>query len=129
VQILIPAARLVNDGILELNMVGTRPGAFYVKNGASLNVNSPGACVVGALYTNDVALPNGMYTSVNLPGFITGTNALQVVNVTIGFSLNGDNLRLSWPTNYLGWVLQEQVSNLDIGAKWELGERCWLGRA
>jgi fructan beta-fructosidase len=106
---------LVNDGILELNMVGTRPGAFYVKNGASLNVNSPGACVVGALYTNNVALPNGMYTSVNLPGFITGTNALQVVNVTIGFSLNGDNLRLSWPTNYLGWVLQEQVSNLDLG--------------
>jgi len=100
---------------LELNMVGTRPGAFYVKNGASLNVNSPGACVVGALYTNNVALPNGMYTSVNLPGFITGTNALQVVNVTIGFSLNGDNLRLSWPTNYLGWVLQEQVSNLDLG--------------
>jgi fructan beta-fructosidase len=70
---------------------------------------------VGALYTNNVALPNGMYTSVNLPGFITGTNALQVVNVTIGFSLNGDNLRLSWPTNYLGWVLQEQVSNLDLG--------------
>jgi fructan beta-fructosidase len=109
----------VNDGILELNMVGTSPGAFYVKNGASLNVNSPGTCVVGALYTNNVSLPNGMYTSVNLPGFITGTNALQVVNIAITCSLNGDNLTLSWPTNYLGWILQ-QVSNVNVGlnANW-----------
>jgi sucrose-6-phosphate hydrolase SacC (GH32 family) len=60
-----------------------------------------------------------MYTSVNLPGFITGTNALQVVNIAITCSLNGDNLTLSWPTNYLGWILQ-QVSNVNVGlnANW-----------
>ena len=111
----------INEGIVQLDMDGISPGAFYIKNGASLNVNSPGTCVVSALYTNDVALPNGMYTSVNLPGFIIGTNALQVVNVAIAWSLNGDNLTLSWPTNYLGWILQEQASNLNIGlsGNWE----------
>jgi fructan beta-fructosidase len=43
------------------------------------------------------------------------------VNVAIAWSLNGDNLTLSWPTNYLGWILQEQASNLNIGlsGNWE----------
>jgi autotransporter-associated beta strand protein len=110
----------VNAGTLQLNLAGGNAGTFYLTNGASLNVNSGGTFVVGALYTNDVSLPNGVYTSSNLPGFITGTNALQVVSIAINYSLSGSNLTLSWPANYLGWILQEQTNSLNMGlnANW-----------
>jgi len=107
---------VVNAGALQLNLAGTSPGALYLTNGASLNLTSGGTYTVGALYTNNVALPNGIYTSGNLPGFITGTNALQVMSIAIGYSLSGSNLTLSWPANYLGWFLQEQTNALTVGA-------------
>jgi autotransporter-associated beta strand protein len=111
---------IVKAGSLELNLAGSNPGAFYLTNGASLNLTSGGTYAVGALYTNNVALPDGVYTSSNLPGFITGTNALQVVSIAISYRLNGGNLTLNWPTNYLGWILQEQTNSLDMGlnANW-----------
>jgi fructan beta-fructosidase len=110
----------VKAGTLVLNLAGNSPSAFYLSNGASLNVTSGGTYAVGALYTNNVALPNGVYTSSNLPGFITGTNALQVVSIDLSYTLSGGNLTLSWPTNYLGWILQEQTNSLDVGlnANW-----------
>jgi fructan beta-fructosidase len=110
----------VKAGTLQLNLASGNPGAFYLANGASLNLNSGGTYIVGALYTNNVFLPNGIYTSGSLPGFITGTTALQVVNLTLSYSLNGGNLTLSWPTNYLGWILQEQTNSLNVGlnANW-----------
>jgi autotransporter-associated beta strand protein len=110
----------VKAGSLQLNLAGSSPGAFYLANGASLNLTAGGTGAVGALYTNGVALPDGVYTSSNLPGYITGTNALQVVSIAIGYSLSGTNLTLSWPANYLGWVLQEQTNNLNVGfnANW-----------
>jgi autotransporter-associated beta strand protein len=110
----------VKAGTLQLNLAGTSPGAFYLTNGASLYLNSGGTYAVGALYTNNIAIPNGIYTSSNLPGFITGTNALQVVSITISYSLSGSNLTLSWPANYLGWILQEQTNSLNVGlnANW-----------
>jgi autotransporter-associated beta strand protein len=107
---------IVNVGTLQLNLAGSNPGAFYLTKGASLNLTSGGTYAVGALYTNNIALPNGTYTSSSLPGFITGTNALQVVNIDLSYNLNGDSLMLSWPTNYLGWILQEQTNNLVVGA-------------
>ncbi len=110
----------VKAGILELNLAGSNPSAFYLANGASLNLTSGGTYAVGALYTNNVALRDGVYTSSNLPGFITGTNALQVMSLDIGYSLSGSNLTLSWPTAYLGWTLQEQTNSLNVGlnANW-----------
>jgi hypothetical protein len=34
--------------------------------------------------------------------------------------LSGTNLTLSWPSNYLGWTLQEQTNSLNVGlnANW-----------
>jgi len=110
----------VKAGTLELNLAGNRPGVLWLASGASLNLNSGGTFTVAALYTNNVALPNGLYSSSNLPGFITGTNALQVVSIDLGCSLSNGNLTLSWPTNYLGWMLQEQTNSLEVGlnANW-----------
>ena len=111
---------IVKAGTLKLNLAGSNPSAFYLADGASLNLTSGGTYAVGALYTNNVALRDGVYTASSLPGFITGTNALQVVSIAINYSLSGSNLTLSWPTNYLGWILQEQTNNLDVGlnANW-----------
>jgi len=110
----------VKAGTLELNLAGSSPSAFFLSKGASLNLTLGGTYAVGTLYTNNVALPNGVYTSGNLPGFITGSGALQVVSVDLSCSLSGDNLTLSWPTNYLGWILQEQTNSLNVGlnANW-----------
>ncbi len=105
----------VKAGILGLTLGGSSPSAFYLTNGAALDVTSGGTFAVGSLYTNNVALPNGVYTSSNLPGFITGSGSLQVVSIGIRYSLSGTNLTLSWPTNYLGWILQEETNNLDVG--------------
>jgi fructan beta-fructosidase len=105
----------VEAGSLELNLAGTSPSAFSLSNGASLDLTSGGTFAVSALYTNNVPLTNGVYTSGNLPGFITGSGSLRVVSIAISYSLSGSNLTLSWPTNYLGWVLQEQTNSLSVG--------------
>ncbi len=68
----------VNAGTLELDQAGSSPGKFYLANGALLNLTYSGTYVVGACYTNGVALASGVYTSVNLPGFITGSGSLTV---------------------------------------------------
>ena len=100
---------------MELNPAGRSPGLFRLATGASLNLNAGGTFTVAALYTNNVALPNGVYTSSSLPGFITGPNALQVLSPDLSYSLNNGYLELSWPTNYLGWILQEQTGSLNTG--------------
>ena len=105
----------VKAGTLQLSLSGSSPSAFYLSNGASLDLTSGGTFAVGVLYTNNVVLPNGVYTSSNLPGFITGSGSVQVVSIDISYSLSGHNLTLSWPTNYLGWILQEQTNGLNVG--------------
>jgi autotransporter-associated beta strand protein len=69
----------VNTGTtLELDKAGTNPGAFELANGAVLNLTFGGTYVVGACYTNGIALAAGVYNVSNLPGFITGTGSLTV---------------------------------------------------
>ncbi len=68
----------VNAGsILKLDSAGSTSAAFRA-NGGVFNLNYGGTYHVGSLYTNGVALPGGVYTSVNLPGFITGAGSLTV---------------------------------------------------
>ena len=63
----------VNAGTLQLNLAGSSLGALYIANGARLNLNFSGNCVAAHFYTNNVVLPNGIYTSSSLPGFISGS--------------------------------------------------------
>jgi len=73
----------VNTGTtLELDQTGSSPGTFHLANGAVLNLNFSGTFVVGGCYTNGVALGVGTYTSVSLPGFITGSGSLTVSAAT-----------------------------------------------
>jgi fructan beta-fructosidase len=105
----------VNGGALQLDVAGSRPGAISLARGTTLNLNYGGAYVVARFYTNGVALPTGTYNAGNLPGFISGSGSLQVVDLNLSYSLSGDGLTMSWPANYLGWVLQEQTNSLNIG--------------
>jgi len=70
-------ATTVNAGTLRLDMAGSRLGVLRVANGAVLNLNFSGTNTVTGLYTNNVALPTGVYNASNLPGFITGTGVLK----------------------------------------------------
>ena len=72
----------VNAGILELDETGSIPGAVHIANGAVLNLNYSGTDTVAACYTNGVALPSGVYNSINLTGFITGSGSLTVSAAT-----------------------------------------------
>jgi autotransporter-associated beta strand protein len=68
----------VNAGTLKLDVAGTSASVIRIINGATLNLSYGGTLAVPAFYTNGVALPSGVYTSANLPGFITGTGSLTV---------------------------------------------------
>jgi len=69
----------VNAGsTLKLDSTSNSSGTFNLANGATLNLNYGGTINVSACYTNGVALASGVYTSANLPGFITGTGSLTI---------------------------------------------------
>ncbi len=87
---------------LELDVTGSSQGSFRLTNGAMLNLTFGGNYVVAHLYTNGVALANGVYNSGNLPGYITGSGNLQV---TPGISTGhwtgfGANNNWSTPNNW-----------------------------
>ena len=110
----------VNVGTLQLNGVSTNSGAIRLANGAVLNLNFVGTNVVAAFYTNNAALPNRVYDAGNLPGFIIGPGKIKVGNIPtartkISYSLSGGGLTISWPTNYVGWILQWQINALSVG--------------
>ena len=86
----------VNAGTLKLDLAGSSPAAFRLTNGASLNLNFAGTYVVAACYTNGVVLPNGVYTSSNLPGLITGSGLLQVVGPVSTGLWTGGGVNNNW---------------------------------
>ena len=55
-----------------MDVAGSSPGAVHLASGAS-NLNFTGTNTVTGLYTNNIALPTGIYNAGNLPGFITGS--------------------------------------------------------
>ena len=71
----------VSAGTLQLDQAGISPSVFRLVTGGLLNLNFGGTFVVPTCYTNEVALPAGTYTSVNLPAFITGGGTLQVAGI------------------------------------------------
>jgi len=117
----------VNAGsTLRLDSTVSTPSALKLANGATVNLNYIGNRPVSGLYTNGVALPGGTYNAGNLPGFLTGAGSLVVSGsipntpTSVNFSVSGSNLTISWPPNYLGWILQAQTNSLNVGiaANW-----------
>lgn len=112
----------VNAGsTLRLDSTSNSSGTFRVASGAVLNLSYIGTMAVNSLHTNNVALPSGTYNSSNLPGYITGTGSIQVLSsipttpTNMSFGVSGGQITLSWPANYLGWILQQQANPLNAG--------------
>ncbi len=89
----------VNGATLQLDAAGSGSGGFYLANGALLNLNYSGTYTVATCSTNGVALPAGVYTSGNLPAFITGSGSLTVAAasppVVNAPAISGGNLILT----------------------------------
>lgn len=116
---------LVNVGTLKLDLTNNKSATIKLANGAVLNLNYSGTMPVTNLFTNNLALPKGVYNSGNLPGFITGSGSIQVVAVpstptNISYAFSGGNLTISWPVSHKGWILQQQANPLSagLGANW-----------
>jgi len=83
---------------LELDVTGSSVGAFRLTNGSLLNLTFSGNYLVGACYTNNVALPVGTYNSGNLPAFITGSGSLQVASSISTGIWTGGGANNNWST-------------------------------
>jgi len=94
-----------------------------VAGGATLQLDFAVTNPVAALVLGGVSQTNGVYNNTTSPSYITGSGSLQVVPVVtlpnaptnITFSISGSTLTISWPSNYLGWILQEQTNTLSAG--------------
>jgi len=102
---------------LQLNASANVDGAFayHPTNGAVLNV---GTNTLTAMFTPSNSVDYLSVTSnvslVVLPPGLPGTGT----NITV--SVAGNLLNLSWPTNYIGWLLQSNPLSLASTGSWFL---------
>ncbi len=86
-----------------------------ISGNASLQLdNSAVTNTVAGLLTNGVVAGNGLYSSVNSSGFITGPGYLEVLTGPNGpgiitNSISGNTLTLTWPAGQ-GWRLQMETN-------------------
>lgn len=114
-------------------------GTVSLSSGTVLNINNTGSALGVGTYTLISTNVNGIVagtvpSSYTVSGggvqaayrsslVISGSNTLDLVvssgvNTTptnIVFSVNGDELTLSWPQDHTGWTLQSQTNNLSVG--------------
>jgi Concanavalin A-like lectin/glucanases superfamily len=69
-----------------------------------------GAIAQAAFFTNALtaAQIQGLYQAAVVPG-------ISINPTNIVFSVNGNQLNLSWPADHLGWTLQAQTNRLSVG--------------
>ena len=93
-----------------------------VVTNAILQLNFAETNTVGALVLNGISRPAGIYNATTDPAYLAGTGSLQVAIPTsptnITFSVNANTLFLSWPSNYVGWILQTNVINVGVSSDW-----------
>jgi autotransporter-associated beta strand protein len=133
-------------GVLNLNSNNTYTGNTTVSSGtlslsfpclantstvtiatnAMLQLNFTGANGVATLVLNGTNQPAGIYNATTTPDYFlaAGTGSLQVGSsvptspTNITFSVSGNTLSLSWPSNYVGWILQTNVINVGVSNDW-----------
>jgi autotransporter-associated beta strand protein len=115
----------VSGGTLILNYPWlANNSTVAVATNAMLNLNFADTNTVAALVLNGVSQPAGLYAATTVPAYLTGTGSLQVVPslpsspTNLMFSVSGNTLSLSWPSNYVGWILQTNVINVGVSNDW-----------
>jgi len=112
----------VNGGTLELAEPDLAAGSTVtVASGAVLQLDFSVTNTVNGLVLNGVSQPLGIYSSTTSPLYLSGPGSLQVAvsiasNPTnISFTVTGNQLKLTWPTDHKGWILQAQTNSLATG--------------
>lgn len=78
-----------------------------LQNGGALTITGGGT---GVTFTNNLAVDGSISVLTAPPG--TATNP---TNITFSVTGGGTGLDLSWPADHLGWILQTQTNNLNVG--------------
>lgn len=112
----------MSNGTLVLQQRGLATHATVVlATGAKLQLNFTGTNQVGGLSFNGTNQPAGVHSSATDPAFLAGTGSLLVTAsipttpTNLFWSVSNNILTLSWPSNYLGCVLQVQTNTLTMG--------------
>jgi autotransporter-associated beta strand protein len=116
---------IVNAGTLDLvNPVLPSTTTLMVNNGSLLELDYATTNTISGLVIDGVNQPKGVYNATTSPSLISGPGSL-LVGVTIASnptnittSVTGTNVNLSWPSDHLGWILQEQTNALNSGSNW-----------
>jgi len=117
----------VKAGTLEIVQPTLAPAStVIVAAGATLQLDFVVTNTVAGLVLNGANQTPGLYNSVTSPAFLAGPGGLLVKSpiatnpTNLVFSISGRNLNLSWPTDHLGWTLQQQTNSLSsgLGTNW-----------
>lgn len=113
----------VNAGTLALAFPSLASGSTVaIATNAMLQLNFAATNTIGALLLNGVSQPLGIYNAANTPAYLAGTGSLQVAipsqPTNITYSVSGNSLVLSWPSNYVGWILQSNAVKLTVSSNW-----------
>jgi autotransporter-associated beta strand protein len=117
----------VSAGTLALQQATLATNStITVASNAVLALNFVATNTVAALVLDGVSQAPGVYDSVSSAPYLTGTGALLIPSAApaipntptnLVFSAGGGNLTLSWPSNYVGWILQSQTNLRSVGLK------------
>jgi Glycosyl hydrolase family 79 C-terminal beta domain len=99
--------------VMELTGPALDSTSGYTLGGAPIN---PDGSWAGG-YQSEISATNGQLTVLVPPISAILLNPV-VPPVNIGFHATGNQLNLSWPSNYTGWTLQSNSANLTQTAGW-----------
>lgn len=112
----------INAGTLDLAQAYLNPNSTVtVAGGAVLQLDFAVTNTVAGLVLNGVSQAPGVYNSTTSSPYITGSGSVMVGSViasnptNITFSVTGNTLKLTWPGDHLGWILQAQTNGLGTG--------------
>ena len=114
---------IINAGTLELaQAVLATNASVTISNAAVLQLDLATTNTIAGLVLNGTNQAPGLYNSTTAAPFLTGAGSLLVASTiasnptNISFTVTGGTtLTLSWPTDHLGWILQQQTNSLSVG--------------
>jgi hypothetical protein len=88
-----------------------------------LQLNFAATNTIGGLVLNGTNQAGGLYNAANTPAYLAGTGSLLVVPIptqptNISYTVSGNSMILSWPSNYVGWILQSNSIDLRVKGDW-----------
>jgi autotransporter-associated beta strand protein len=112
----------VKAGTLKFAQATLAPSSTVsIANGAVLRLDFATTNAVAALLLNGVSQAAGVYSSANSSPYLAGSGFLRVsasnpTNVT--FTVSGNTLALSWPSDHLGWTLYTNSVDVTATSQW-----------